>query len=67
MFTLSYEDNMKIGYLTKEQFLRAMDNAGIKMEKINLEELFEYFAESFSSGDVLIFIYFLIINIIFYY
>lgn len=56
MFTLSYEDNLKIGYLTKEQFLRAMESSGIKMEKIYLEELFEYFAETFATGDVFLFI-----------
>ena len=52
MFNLSQEDYLKDGYLNKDQFISALTKSATKLDKIQMNELFEYYAEQFAPNIV---------------
>lgn len=51
MFSLSAVEGIANGFLRKEDFFLSFDQAGITVEKILLEEIFEFYSERFTDEE----------------
>jgi Ca2+-binding EF-hand superfamily protein len=52
MFSLSAVEGVADGYLSKNEFLFAFEQAGLTVDSSLLEEIFEYYSEKFSEEEM---------------